>query len=256
MKAKTSATKDSTKIYLIILICLFVVSCSTPPKPRKLHPDVSITTVANSKPQVVYTKSTKKIYRTRPKNYSAKLKKIFNIYGVNAKKRIQDWEYTIVDHQRKSEIEKLHVANRFINRLNFIDDKRHWRNNDYWATPLETLASSGGDCEDFAIAKYYTLLKLGMSEQCLTLNYVKVKNYNKPHMVLVYQCTKNDQPLVLDNLNPELLSVKQRTDIIPIYSFNQKGMWLSNDLGKKKKLSKYNRLSLWDDLRQRIRYEN
>jgi predicted transglutaminase-like cysteine proteinase len=242
------------KIILLVSI-FFMVSCSTPPKQRKLYPDVTLKKVADSKPRVVSYKTNFKHRKASTKRYSSRLNKIFKLYGPDAKKRIKDWEYTIIDHRRKSEMQKLYVTNHFINRLNFIDDKAHWRKNDYWATPLETLASSGGDCEDFAIAKYFTLKKLGMPEQCLTLNYVKVANYNKPHMVLVYQCFDADEPLVLDNLNPKLLSVKQRTDLTPVYSFNREGMWLTNNMGKKKRINKTSRLKLWDDVRMRIRQE-
>ena len=57
--------------------------------------------------------------------------------------------------------------------MRFIDDIIHWNKVDYWATPIEFLASHGGDCEDFAIAKYFTLIQLGIPEEQLTLTYVK-----------------------------------------------------------------------------------
>jgi len=251
--------KKLTFIFGLIAI-LGLVSCSAPEKHRKLYPEVSIKRVANSKPQVLSVKHRPHYrsasYSLQANRDSIRLKQLFKVYGKQAKKRIQDWKYTINDYQRGSEIEKLNVANRFINRLNFVDDKIHWQKKDYWATPMETLASSGGDCEDLAIAKYYTLTKLGMPDQCLTLNYVKVKNYNKPHMVLVYQCFNQDEALVLDNLNPQLLSVKQRKDLVSVYSFNQSGMWFTNKMGEKQKLSHLSRLRLWDDVRLRIKQES
>ncbi len=259
-KKQLMIINKNLKFYVVLIIVSVLVSCSSPEKNKKLYPEVSFKRVVNSKPQVL---TLKKSYINRSESRSLQqkrnqinLKRLFRIYGPQAGKRIQDWKYTIIDYQRGSEIEKLTVANRFINSLEFVDDKIHWKKKDYWATPLETLASNGGDCEDFVIAKYYTLAKLGVSEQCLSLNYVKVKNYNKSHMVLIYQCSDQDKALVLDNLNPQLLTVKQRNDLISVYSFNQSGMWITDKQGVKRKLANIRHLSRWDDLQQRIKQEN
>ncbi|MFK5985890.1 MAG: transglutaminase-like cysteine peptidase [Pseudomonadota bacterium] len=245
--------------FLCLVCIVFIVSCATPKQTRKLHPDVLIYQAKNSKPRVVKInpkyRKLRATYLSSNQQYSPRIQKLIQLYGKQASKRIKDWQYTIIDHRRASALKKLNVANSFINRLNFIDDRIHWRKKDYWATPLETLASSGGDCEDFAIAKYYMLTKLGIADQCLTLNYVKVRNYKKPHMVLIYQCPGKNTPIVLDNLNPRLLSVKQRSDLIPVYSFNQTGMWLTNTLGEKQKLSSISKLRRWDEVRLRIKKE-
>lgn len=258
---KNLPLKDTLYKYILCALCiLLITSCAAPKKNRKLFPDVSINQLTNSKPRVLKSSSTYRkmspIYSSTSNKYPKRIQQLIKIYGKSASKRIQDWQYTIIDHQRGSEMEKLNVANRFVNRLNFIDDKVHWQQKDYWATPLETLASSGGDCEDLAIAKYVMLTKLGMADQCLTLNYVKVKNYNKPHMVLIYQCSSLNEPLVLDNLNPQLLFAYQRKDLTPVYSFNQTGMWLTRSLGKKHKLNRVSKLRRWDEVRRRINLEN
>ena len=158
----------------MIIVVIIVNGCSSPPQ----KPIVSVKKIKHSKPSIVHKLiATKKI--TKKPALSREIKKLVKRYGQDAIVRIRDWNYTISDYRRSSEIKKLIVANRFINRLNFVDDSLHWNKIDYWATPIETLASSGGDCEDFAIAKYYTLNKLGVSKQCLHFNYVNVKNYDK-----------------------------------------------------------------------------
>ncbi len=248
-------------LFLTFIACIaLVTSCSSPQKARKLYADASIKQLVTSKPHVVKInhdyKPKKQPVFDKNSQYPRHIRKLIKQHGEPASKRIIDWKYTIIDHQRRSEMEKLNIANRFINRLKFIDDKIHWQQRDYWATPLETLASSGGDCEDLAIAKYYMLSKLGIANHCLTLNYVKVRNYNKPHMVLIYQCSENDKPLVLDNLNPQLLSAEQRKDLTPVYGFNHSGMWLTNQLGKKHRLSQVSKLRRWDELRHRVNKEN
>jgi len=230
-----------SKLILLVFIG-FSISCSSPPKPKKLYPDVSMVRVP----------AKAKIKKKTPVVRYSEMQRLQRLYGKKAALRVKNWHYLINDYQRKPELEKLKIANTYINQLRFIDDIVHWGKKDYWATPVETLASNGGDCEDFAIAKYYTLSKLGMSEQCLSLSYVKVKGYNKPHMVLVYQCFEEDSPLILDNLNPRLLSSKQRRDITTVYSFNADDMWIMKPSGQKRKLSSKSRMRLWDDLRRRV----
>jgi len=227
--------------FLLAFIGL-AISCSAPPKQKKLYPNVSMTRV----PEKVKIKK-----RKPPMRYSA-MKRLEMLYGKKAVKRVKNWQYLINDYQRKSELEKLKITNTYINQLRFLDDRVHWGKNDYWATPVETLASNGGDCEDLAIAKYYTLSKLGMSEQCLSLSYVRVKGYKKPHMVLVYQCFEEDSAIVLDNLNPRLLSKQERRDLTTVYSFNAKDMWIMQASGQKRKLNTKSRMRLWDDLKRRV----
>ena len=104
-----------------------------------------------------------------------------------AKQRIQAWEAQIKASAASSEIDKLTEINRFFNRqVRFSDDIQIWRQNDYWATPIETLVKGAGDCEDYSIAKYFTLRRLGIPSSKLRITYVKALNYNQAHMVLTY----------------------------------------------------------------------
>ncbi|GAL09639.1 T1SS associated transglutaminase-like cysteine proteinase LapP [Vibrio astriarenae] len=88
----------------------------------------------------------------------------------------------------KQEPEQVQLSeiNHFFNQMNFVDDIRLWGKKDYWATPLEFLGSSGGDCEDFTIAKYFSLLELGVPDKKLRLIYVKAIELDQFHMVLAY----------------------------------------------------------------------
>ena len=49
-------------------------------------------------------------------------------------------------------------------------------------TRWSSLGPGGGDCEDYSIAKYYTLVELGVEEKKLRLAYVKAVRYNAFHM--------------------------------------------------------------------------
>jgi len=90
---------------------------------------------------------------------------------------------------------------------------------------LEFLATGAGDCEDFAIAKYFTLLELGVDESKMRITYVKSLRRNQPHMVLTFFASPKSVPEVLDNLIPEIKPATQRSDLLPVYSFNGTGLW-------------------------------
>ncbi|WP_430461696.1 transglutaminase-like cysteine peptidase [Thalassolituus sp. LLYu03] len=151
------------------------------------------------------------------------------------------------------EEQKLAGVNDFINtNLPFVSDMKHWGRDDYWATPYESLGSRGGDCEDFVIAKYYSLIKLGVEPQKLRITYVKALRYNQAHMVLTYFPTPDAVPLVLDNLLKTIESASRRSDLAPVYSFNGDGMWLERMKGEGIRMGNPNKLDLWTDLRIRM----
>ena len=149
--------------------------------------------------------------------------------------------------------DKLRSVNAFFNRFEFIEDQYLWGQDDYWATLFETLSKSGGDCEDFTVAKYFTLRDLDVTDQQLRITYVISLQTKKPHMVLTYSPDGRTDPLVLDTVNPEILPVSRRPDLMPVYSFNQVGYWLArrHDGWAGKPLGKPAQLSHWWSLLQR-----
>ncbi len=183
---------------------------------------------------------------------SEELQAIEARFGVEARERVQSWRHAIADNQSQPVTEKLNIANQWFNRLKFEDDSVHWHREDYWATPIETLVTNGGDCEDFSIGKYFTLKELGIADQCLRLTYVKSLTLNKPHMVLDYQCDGGAASLVLDNIVPVILPSVERTDLVPVYSFNAGGLWLAKQQGMGQQVGGSERLSLWTELLGRI----
>jgi predicted transglutaminase-like cysteine proteinase len=172
-------------------------------------------------------------------------------FGADARERLLAWQ-NLVQTTEGDDRTKLERVNRFFNTLQFIDDAIHWHQTDYWATPIEFVASKGGDCEDFAIAKFFTLLKLGVAEDRLTLTYVKAVRLNQAHMVLTYYPAPGAEPLVLDNLVETILPSSRRTDLLPIYSLNGSGLWLAKQRGKGKLIGNSDRLKRWRELLDRM----
>jgi predicted transglutaminase-like cysteine proteinase len=183
---------------------------------------------------------------------SQNLASIAREYGAYAVRRIDHWQFIISSGARLSEREKLATVNAFFNELKFVSDIDHWGMEDYWATPLQTLMSNGGDCEDFSIAKYFTLLQMGIPSERMRLTYVKALELNQAHMVLTYFETPGSDPLVLDNLKADIEPASQRSDLLPVYSFNANGLWLAKSRGIDQQVGGPEQLSQWNSVIARI----
>ena len=173
-------------------------------------------------------------------------------YGQRAYDRGVQLKDLIAELKNANTRTKLTRVNDFFNNYSYRTDQELWKQKDYWATPIEFLGSQGGDCEDFSIAKYFTLKLMGVNEEKLNLTYVKALNYNVHHMVLTYFSTPEAEPLVLDNLDTNIKSASQRKDLIPIYSFNGTGLWLAKQRGKGRLAGSSSRLTRWQDLVERM----
>lgn len=172
-----------------------------------------------------------------------------------ARQRIDEWAALLKQPSQGSIQDTLNRVNQFFNaRMAFRDDIVVWKQQDYWATPIEFLRKGAGDCEDFALAKYFTLRELGVPANQLRITYVKALELNQAHMVVTWYSTPTAIPLVLDNLKTAILPATQRTDLLPVYAFNGEGLWLPQS-GGNKRVGDSKRLSRWQDLLTRMRAE-
>ncbi|WP_078061955.1 transglutaminase-like cysteine peptidase [Catenovulum maritimum] len=172
-------------------------------------------------------------------------------YGELALKRAKAWRSIIENNQQQSDQVKLEKVNRFFNLFDFVSDQKQWNKEDYWATPLEFIGHKAGDCEDFSVAKYFTLLELGVPIEKLKLTYVKAVKLNQFHMVLAYYPNAKSVPLILDNLDGEIKPAHKRRDLVPIFSFNGQQLWLNKQKGKGELVGSSERLDNWKDLSKR-----
>lgn len=167
-------------------------------------------------------------------------------YGAQAEKRMRYLHDIVMKNQGKSVQEKLRLVNDTMNNLPWIADEQHWKKADYWAPPMETIATFGGDCEDIAIAKWMMLRYLGVPGNKLRLAYVKVKATGENHMVLAYVNKINipreerlSHTWILDNINPRLLTADKRTDLFAIYATDADGnLVIFKDTGKERSIIK------------------
>ena len=166
--------------------------------------------------------------------------------------RLSNWQQLLQNGTELNEPAKLEAVNHLINgSIAYVSDQQAWGQNDYWATPEETLKLGQGDCEDFAIAKYFGLIKLGVAVERLRLTYVKALGRNSAHMVLAYYPSPNAQPLILDNLNSQVLPAAARSDLLPVYSFNGQGIYLAKAPNQKLR-HPTTLLARWDELSARL----
>lgn len=181
-------------------------------------------------------------------------------YGEEAYQDIVQLDQLVAQIKTAPELEKLIKINDFFNRkISFVDDAAVWGENDYWATPLEALGRQAGDCEDYTIAKYMFLKAANVPNQKLRLNYVRAiinkdgRRFSQAHMVLSYYATPESEPLILDNLNGDIHPASYRTDLSPIFSFNDKGLWVGSSL--KPRADSQTHLSRWRDVLLRMRLD-
>jgi predicted transglutaminase-like cysteine proteinase len=180
-------------------------------------------------------------------------------WGQGSLRLFSDWQALINEARNASEADKLKKINDFFNRrIQFSDDQTIWNAPDYWATPLETIGKAAGDCEDFAIIKYFSLKELGVAKEKLRLTYVKAKiggsssNVSQAHMVLTYYSSADAEPLVLDNLLNDIRPASRRPDLTPVFSFNSDGIFTgvaAQPTGPVDKLSR------WKDLISKMKAE-
>lgn len=168
----------------------------------------------------------------------------------------------LVAQQRGAALEaQLAAVNDFFNKqLAWRDDREVWGQVDYWASPLEMLAKGAGDCEDLAMGKYFALLGLGLPEASLRLVYVRAQFQGRvqAHMVLAWYAEPDAQPLILDNLDPQLRRASERSDLAPVFSFNAQGLWQGGSAGGGAMQAAGNpltRLTVWRDALARARAE-
>jgi predicted transglutaminase-like cysteine proteinase len=154
-------------------------------------------------------------------------------------------------------VAQLQAVNRFFNtHVRFAPDARVWAQEDHWASPVETLQKGAGDCEDYAIAKYFSLLAMGMPAAHLRLVYVRAQlpqGAAQAHMVLAYYPEASGDALILDNLVEDIVPASRRTDLTPVFSFNSEGLW--QGVGPVASGDPLARLSRWRDVVAKARAE-
>ena len=178
-------------------------------------------------------------------------------YGAAGVQRLGQWLAMLQTQKSRPLSQQLPAVNEFWNRAVVqTDDSLLWSQPDYWATPLETLGKGAGDCEDYVVGKYFSLLRLGVPAEKLRLIYVRARmggvgsTQSIAHMVLGYYEVPTGEPLVLDSMVDFLLPSSQRKDLTPVFSFNAQGVYVAGA-----QPSSVDRITRWRDLLTRMKQE-
>jgi predicted transglutaminase-like cysteine proteinase len=154
------------------------------------------------------------------------------------------------------ELTRAREVNDFYNRrIRYGTDQAIWNVENHWASPLQTLDKGRGDCEDYVIAKYYTLVAAGIPPARLRMAYVAISvppaapdrpgDKSVPHMVLAYYAQPGAEPLILDNVVPEVQPASRRPDLAtPTYMFNAEGAW-QPQAGQDRRIGDASLLARW-----------
>ena len=160
-------------------------------------------------------------------------------YGGQAVRRLNSLLLQMEELIELPEDQIVITVNRFFNQLEYRPDIKTWNKKDYWASRLEFLGKGQGDCEDYAVAKFLTMVQLGVPEEKLFLTYVKAVGYpDAAHLVVTYYKEPGTVPLVLDNYIKKILPATQRTDLVPVYSFTAKDLYIQKQYGLGKRINR------------------
>ena len=181
--------------------------------------------------------------------------KIRKEHGEQAIQNIKAWEALINNHRHESDLKKLRLVTDFFNKYKPVSDQSLWQKENYWATPIELLERGTGDCEDYVIAKYFTLKTMGVPISKLRLVYATSHKLKEPHMVLAYYERPDADPFILDNLTNWISYSSERPDLVPVYTFNGNNIWFALKKKGKQVVTSTKRIYLWQDLIKRMREE-
>jgi predicted transglutaminase-like cysteine proteinase len=137
--------------------------------------------------------------------------------------------HAIIDRLRGLDLmTELREINTEMNKRPYVPDLLNWNLPDYWATPFEFLRK-GGDCEDFAIAKYMALRELGVPIDEMRIVVLNDANLHIAHAVLAVYV--EGMPYILDNQISKVVPASSIHHYVPVYSINENGWWLHRNGG-------------------------
>lgn len=173
-------------------------------------------------------------------------------YDGSAEKRFHTLKKLFQEAQGLNEKDQLVRVNDFFNQIPYSSDQKSWKETDYWATPSEFLSKGRGDCEDFAIAKFFALLELGIPKEKLFLTYAVIDNLTQRHMVLAYYEYDGAIPLILDNRTLSIDPESMNHDYIPLYRFNLNNFITYDKDGEHKSPLASKKMYKWEELTKRL----
>ena len=146
-----------------------------------------------------------------------------SLNSTNAPKEIVELRTSINSLKGLPLNEMASEVNTMMNKKRYVTDSANYGKSDYWATPIEFF-QKGGDCEDFAIAKYTALRALGVPDNRMRIAIVQDQQKNVAHAILIVYTDQG--AMILDNQLHAAVKAEKVSHYKPIFSINQNAWWL------------------------------
>ena len=131
------------------------------------------------------------------------------------------WTQTVAELKPLPRAEQVRLVNDLVNKMGYWSDWDVYREADHWATPEEMFDKQGGDCEDFALFKYFLLRAAGVPAEDLRITMVALDD--QAHMVSLVMV--DGAPVVLDCVVLRATPPDQLRQYQAVYSLSETGAW-------------------------------
>jgi predicted transglutaminase-like cysteine proteinase len=132
------------------------------------------------------------------------------------------WAALVDDLKSRPLADRVARANSYFNAVPYVLAVKNWGDAGYWETPYEFLAR-GGQCQDYAIAKYFALKASGVPESDMRFVVVRDIQRSLDHAILIVAV--NGQDYVLDNQDTRLETLADVHRYRAYYALNNTGWW-------------------------------
>ena len=137
---------------------------------------------------------------------------------------VAEWRKEIQSLKGLPRREQVKRVNDFLNQIEYVDDRTVYGESGYWGATPERFFSGGGDCKDYAIAKYVSLRALGFTDDQLRVAVVQDTVKNIAHAILIFY--SGDEGYILDNQNKKIERIEAVNRYQPYFSINERSWWL------------------------------
>lgn len=136
---------------------------------------------------------------------------------------LREWQVFLDSIRKEPFAIQLQRINDYANQKRYVLDLDNYGLEDYWAVAREFLYN-GGDCEDYAITKLFSLRWLGVQTDRLRVVVLQDTNLRIPHAVLAVYA--DNDILILDNQTRQVVSHRDIVHYVPVYSINENRWWI------------------------------
>lgn len=134
----------------------------------------------------------------------------------------QEWQALLDEMRGKDLRDQIKIANNAMNGHPYVPTAQNWHRSMYWETAFQFLRY-GGQCQDYAIAKYLLLRAAGVPADLMRMVVLRDAAIGLDHAVLAVYV--DGEPMLLDNLRTGIVPASEVSYYHPYYSINENGWW-------------------------------